>query len=134
MHKPIQIKDLALSFSHKECFENFNTQIHYGSKIAIIGRNGSGKSSLLKMINGTLEPSSGTIKIPNDVSLSYVPQQIESYDNLSGGEKLNMALTQALSEDPNLLLIDEPTNHLDKFNRKSLIRMLKNYQGTLIVV
>jgi ATPase subunit of ABC transporter with duplicated ATPase domains len=35
---------------------------------------------------------------------------------------------------PNILLLDEPTNHLDRHNRKSLMRMLKSYPGTLIVV
>jgi len=52
MHKPIQIKDLDLSFPHKICFENFNCQIPYDSRIAIIGRNGSGKSTLIKAILG----------------------------------------------------------------------------------
>jgi len=53
---------------------------------------------------------------------------------LSGGQRLNEALTQALSSTPNVLLLDEPTNHLDSHNRRSLMRMLKKYSGTLIVV
>ena len=57
-HKPIQLKNVSLSFPHKICFEAFNAQIPYGSRIAIMGRNGSGKSSLLNMINGTLTPTS----------------------------------------------------------------------------
>ncbi|MGX6960347.1 MAG: ATP-binding cassette domain-containing protein [Rickettsia endosymbiont of Pentastiridius leporinus] len=47
IHKPIEIKELELSFSHKTCFEDFTTTINYGIRIAIIGRNGSGKSTLL---------------------------------------------------------------------------------------
>ena len=134
MHKPIQIKNLELSFPHKTCFENFNCQIAYGSRIAIIGRNGSGKSTLLKMITGTFEPTSGAVHKGNDVVIGYVPQVIENYTDLSGGQRLNSAITEALSLNPNVLLLDEPTNHLDKSNRKSLMRMLKFYSGTLIVV
>jgi ATPase subunit of ABC transporter with duplicated ATPase domains len=52
MHKPIHIKDLDLSFSHKTCFENFSCQISYGSRIAIQGDNGSGKTTLIKAILG----------------------------------------------------------------------------------
>jgi ATPase subunit of ABC transporter with duplicated ATPase domains len=125
MHKPIQIKDCELSFPHKTCFENFSCQIPYGSRIAIIGRNGSGKSSLLKMIGAMHH---------EDVIVGYVPQVIIDHIDLSGGQRLNKAVTEALSLDPNVLLLDEPTNHLDTRNRKSLMRMLQNYSGTLIMV
>jgi ATPase subunit of ABC transporter with duplicated ATPase domains len=125
MHKPIHIKDLDLSFPHKTCFENFSCQIAYGSRIAIIGRNGSGKSSLLKMIASICD---------EDVVVGYVPQVIIDHTDLSGGQRLNKAVTEALSLDPNVLLLDEPTNHLDSRNKKSLMRMLQNYPSTLIVV
>jgi len=134
MHSPIQLQDIALSFSHKICFEEFNTQIPHGSRIAIIGQNGSGKSTLLKALQGNVESISGEIIVPSNVCFGYVPQIIESFDNLSGGQRLNKAFTQALSVLPNVLLLDEPTNHLDSANRKSLIAYLKAFEGTLIVV
>jgi len=134
IHKPIQIKNLSLSFPHKTCFDDFNAQIAYGSRIAIIGRNGSGKTTLLKILHGMVEPTNGDIGFADDVVFGFVPQIIEDYDSLSGGQRLNQAVTQALSLDPNVLLLDEPTNHLDRHNRKSLMRMLRSYPGTLIVV
>lgn len=133
IHKPIQIKNLELSFPHKICFDDFTAQISYGSRIAIIGRNGCGKTTLLKILLGTVEPTSGTI-ICDDAVFGFVPQIIEDFDALSGGQRLNAAVTEALSCDPNVLLLDEPTNHLDRHNRKSLMRMLRSYPGTLIVV
>lgn len=134
MHKPILCKNISLSFPHKVCFEHFTAQIPYGSRIAIIGRNGSGKSTLLRMLQGVLDPVDGQIIIPNDVVVGFVPQIIEDFDNLSGGQRFNQALTSVLSDNPNLLLLDEPTNHLDYRNRQSLMRMLRSYQRTLIVV
>jgi ATPase subunit of ABC transporter with duplicated ATPase domains len=134
MHKPIQSKGLELSFPHKTCFANFNCQVTYGTRIAIIGCNGSGKSTLLKMLAGICEPYSGVINISDDVVRGYVPQVIETHSGLSGGQSLNVAITEALSVEPNILLLDEPTNHLDKRNHDSLIRMLQSYAGTLIVV
>jgi ATPase subunit of ABC transporter with duplicated ATPase domains len=130
IHKPIQLNNITLSFSHKTCFEDFSASISYGSRIAIIGRNGSGKSSLLNM----LQRNNNDIKMSEDVVVGYVPQLIEEFDSLSGGQRLNEALTQALNNDPNLLLLDEPTNHLDRRNKKSLMRMLMSYSGTLIIV
>lgn len=133
-HKPISFHNVGLSFPQKVCFEGFTTQVQPGHRIAIIGQNGSGKSTMLKMLQGLVEASQGTLHLPDDVAFGYVPQVIDKIDSLSGGQRLNEALTQALALDPNLLLLDEPTNHLDVRNRRSLMRMLQNYAGTLIVV
>ncbi|MDR1910249.1 MAG: ATP-binding cassette domain-containing protein [Holosporales bacterium] len=124
MHRPIVLQDLSLSFSHKVCFEDFSAMIAPGDRIAIIGRNGSGKSLLLKMI---AERSA-------DVAFVYVPQTLVEHQELSGGERFNKALSTALGQDPSLLLLDEPTNHLDANNRNSLQRMLRTYDGTLVLV
>ncbi len=134
MHKPIQFESLSLFFPHKTCFADFTGQISYGSRIAIIGCNGSGKSSLLKMLASLVQPSDGDIYLPKDLCVGYVPQIIESLDSVSGGQRFNKALTQALALDPAILLLDEPTNHLDRQNRQSLIRMLQAFAGTLIIV
>jgi ATPase subunit of ABC transporter with duplicated ATPase domains len=124
MHNPIFIKDFYLSFPHKTCFENFSATISFGDRIGVIGRNGSGKSSLLRMI----------VDNNSDVSTAIVPQIIDDFDSLSGGQRFNKVLSSALSKNPSLLLLDEPTNHLDLHNRRSLMRMLAGYFGTLIVV
>ena len=72
--------------------------------------------------------------MPDEICIGYVEQTITDFHDLSGGQRLNKRLSQALSQLPDLLLLDEPTNHLDKDNRKSLMQMLSRYQGTLIVV
>ncbi len=134
MHRPIFLKNLGLSFAGKSCFEDFSAEIHSGSRIAIIGRNGSGKSSLLNILRQSLNPSDGQVIIPDKLRIGYVEQTINDHSDLSGGQRLNKRLSEALALSPDLLLLDEPTNHLDLANRKSLIRMLQKYQGTLIIV
>ena len=102
IHKPITLNNLSLEFPHKTCFTDFSYNIPYSSRIAIIGRNGSGKTSLLQMIKN----------ITTNLNIGYVPQIVESYENLSGGQRFNKALTDTLSLDPDILVLDEPTNHL----------------------
>lgn len=133
MHSPILLKDIAISFPHKICFEDFNVDINHGSRIAIIGRNGCGKTTLLKCLRGIMIPTNGLIHLPQNIRIGYVPQIIECDTSLSGGQRFNKAITKALSLDPNILLLDEPTNHLDRHNRKNLLRMLQSYPGTLII-
>lgn len=118
----------------KICFERFSASIYSGKRIVIMGPNGAGKSTLLKIIQGQILPSTGAVNIWPGVSFGYVPQTINDYQSLSGGQRFNKSLSQALSTDPEILCLDEPTNHLDKKNKKSLIRMLENYQGALIIV
>ena len=133
IHHPISLIRIGLSFPQKICFSNFSCQVHPGMRIAFVGRNGSGKSTLLHIIQGLKSPSEGEVHIPQDVIFGYVPQVIEDFATLSGGQRLNEALTQALASNPNIFLLDEPTNHLDLRNRRSLMRLFRQFPGTLIV-
>ena len=134
MHSFIHIKGLGLAFPKTRCFEGFSAQIVPHSRIAIIGDNGAGKSSLLNILRGTLSPTEGCFELPPDVRLGYVPQIIEETPALSGGQRFNQYLSQVLATCPNVLLLDEPTNHLDQDNRTSLMRMLTAFHGTVIVI
>jgi ATPase subunit of ABC transporter with duplicated ATPase domains len=134
MHIPVFLNDIGLSFPNKICFEHFSAQIQPGSRIAVIGNNGSGKSTLLKIIKGDYAGYEGEILNNEKIIFGYVPQIIKDYDNLSGGEKFNKALSLALGKHPDILLLDEPTNHLDRKNRQSLMKMANFYKGTLIIV
>lgn len=125
-HAPIRITNLSLSFGEKTCFTDFDYTLYSGKKIAIVGDNGAGKSSLLQHILILCQET--------DISVGYVPQIIDDLTMLSGGQRFNKKLSLVLAESPSVLLLDEPTNHLDKHNRQSLIRLLKHHVATQIIV
>src|SRR5580700_8688999 len=103
MHKPIQLKNLCFRVAHQTCFEGFSAQISYGSKIGIIGRNGSGKSCLLKILAQEIKEYSGAAYLPPDAVFGFIPQVIDIYTSLSGGQQLNKKLSAELSKGPNIL-------------------------------
>lgn len=75
------INNLNKNFESKNIFENANLQIHYGEKIAIIGKNGTGKSTLLKIIMNEDCEYTGEIKIGQSVNIGYIPQEINFEDD-----------------------------------------------------
>lgn len=135
MFPPIELSRLTLSFPHKMCFEDFSASVPYGSKIAVIGDNSSGKSALMrKLAREKDSPVEGRVLLPDGITAGYVAQTVLDFPGLSGGQRFNKKLSEVLSAQPNLLLLDEPTNHLDIYNRRSLMNMLERFAGTLIVV
>lgn len=130
----ITLNNISLYFNDKICFEHFSTVIQSGSKILIIGNNGAGKSTLLNIIQGITPPTAGKVSYSGSVTFGYVPQTVADYPMLSGGQRFNKALSQALCNQPDVLLLDEPTNHLDAANKKSLIKMIKSFREAVIIV
>lgn len=131
-HSPIHIQNFSLSCTQKLFFEHFSTSIYYGSRIALIGHNGCGKSTFINKLHKASEKIHSAIHIPYNVQLGYVPQLIYEPPLSSGSERFQHALSLALALDPNVLLLDEPTNHLDFISRKNLMKKLNSFSGTLI--
>lgn len=72
----ISIQNLSVEFSSKSLFEDVNFVINKKDKIALVGKNGAGKSTMLKIIAGLQSPTSGIVAKPNDIVIGYLPQQM----------------------------------------------------------
>jgi ATP-binding cassette subfamily F protein uup len=72
----ITFDEVSVSFSDKPILNSVNGTIHKGEKIALIGRNGEGKSTLMKVIAGLIEPSDGELKVKNGLTVSYLEQSV----------------------------------------------------------
>ncbi|MDE7181006.1 MAG: ATP-binding cassette domain-containing protein [Muribaculaceae bacterium] len=77
----VSINDLGVEFSARPLFSNISFVINDNDKIALTGKNGAGKSTLLKILAGYCSPTSGSIGKPNDLTLGYLPQQMELADD-----------------------------------------------------
>ncbi len=71
----IDLSNISLQFSGRYLFRDVSFRINAGDKISLVGANGTGKSSLLKIINGTLQPESGKVLMQKNVSIGYLPQE-----------------------------------------------------------
>ena len=71
----LTVHDLSKSFDEKHLFSNINFEIKRGERVAIIGDNGTGKTTLLKIINGLLTPDTGEVIYGSNVSIAYYDQE-----------------------------------------------------------
>ena len=70
----ITLDNISLQFSEKLVLNGISATIQKGDKIALIGRNGEGKTSLLRVLAGIIDADDGEIKVKNNTSISYLEQ------------------------------------------------------------
>ena len=116
----LSLKNVSLAFGGPPILDGVSLSISKGLRAALTGRNGEGKSTLMKVVSGELEPDSGEIVRAPHLKTIYVSQEVPrdregdpAFNALSGGRRRRQILEEALLARPDLLLLDEPTNHLD---------------------
>lgn len=89
----ISINNLSVEFSAKPLFENISYVINPRDKIALVGKNGAGKSTMLKIIAGLQSPTSGNVSYPQEITIGYLPQQMEVSDTLTVMDEVRKAFS-----------------------------------------
>ena len=125
------VENLTKSVGSKMLYDNISFAVNKGQRIALIARNGIGKSTLMDILMGKTDYDSGKITWRKDLKVKYLPQHMrvdclgdaasgyslevkgEEFLKLSGGQQKKLLLEHVLADEPDILLLDEPTNHLD---------------------
>lgn len=125
------VENLTKSVGSKVLFSNISFAVNKGQRIALIARNGIGKSTLMDILMGKTDYDEGKITWRKDLKVKYLPQHMrvecledaasgyslkikgEEFNQLSGGQQKKLLLEHVLDDEPDILLLDEPTNHLD---------------------
>lgn len=148
----IELTAVELSYQGNLILDIPHLSIYQWEKIGIVGSNGVGKSTLLKLIAGKLDPDKGIVKRHIDSRYfsqlgrgerksdsngkinSLLKVTHERIGQLSGGQETRLKLAEVFGTYSEGLLLDEPTTHLDDEGKNFLIKELENYYGTLLIV
>ena len=104
----ISINNLSVEFSAKSLFDNISYVINKKDKIALVGKNGAGKSTMLKIIAGLQRPTGGSVSVPQDVTIGYLPQHMTISDSLTVIEEVRKAFSH----------LKEMHEEFDRFNEE----------------
>ena len=77
---PLKVEDITFGYNDEPLYEKINFEIYRGEKFLIVGENGVGKTTLLKLIANSLKPLDGTIKIQDKTKIGYYAQEHETLD------------------------------------------------------
>ena len=93
----LDVQNLGVSFGGEvQFFENFSFRIGRGDRIGLIGKNGAGKSTFLKLLAGEKTPSVGGFSFEKNASIGYLPQELEVENNRTVLEETIQAFDEIL--------------------------------------
>ena len=87
----ISIDGLTVEFGVKPLFKGVSFVINERDRIALVGKNGAGKSTMLKILCGMQKPTSGVVSVPNDTTIGYLPQVMKLSDDTTVKEETRKA-------------------------------------------
>ncbi|SRX54716.1 ABC-F family ATP-binding cassette domain-containing protein [Aequorivita sp. CIP111184] len=104
----ISIDNLAVEFSGDTLFSDVSFVVNENDKIALMGKNGAGKSTMMKIIAGVQKPTRGNVRAPKDAVIAYLPQHLLTNDNCTVFEEASKAFKQ----------IFEMRDDMDRLNKE----------------
>jgi len=93
----ITVDNLAVEFSGTTLFSNVSFVINPTDKIALMGKNGAGKSTMMKIIAGAQKPTKGHVRVPGDAVIAYLPQHLLTDDNCTVFEEAAKAFSHVFT-------------------------------------
>lgn len=93
----ISVDNLAVEFSGATLFSGISFVINPTDKIALMGKNGAGKSTIMKIVAGEQKPTKGHVRVPGDAVIAYLPQHLLTEDNCTVAEEAAKAFKEVFT-------------------------------------
>lgn len=149
----VKAKDIFLEYAGRDILDIEELEIYSYDRIGLVGDNGAGKTSLLKILSGNLTIADADVRRFGSIALIGQLDELDldaaqdsgemlsrlnvagvAQETMSGGEETRAKIASALSQHASAIFADEPTSHLDQDGIRLLVGQLKAFDGALLIV
>lgn len=121
----ISVQNLGVEFSAKPLFHGVSYVINRQDRIGLAGKNGAGKSTMLKIISGLQQPTEGSVAVPEGVTIGYLPQQMNLADTTTVMEETRKAFDHINRQREELEAIEKRLEDIPAEKWEETIRLLE---------
>ena len=125
--KMIAIENLAIEFGARPLFTDVNFVINYHDRIALVGKNGAGKSTMLKTIAGLQEPTTGIVSRPRECTIAYLPQVMVLEDKRTVRQEAEQAFAHLKSMEAELSRLNTTLAERTDYESESYMALVEEF-------
>ena len=123
----ISIDGLTVEFGVKPLFKDVSFVINERDRIALVGKNGVGKSTMLKILCGLQKPTSGTVSVPNDLTIGYLPQVMKLSDDTTVKEETRKAFADKTKMEEKLKKMEQEMVERTDYESDSYAELVERF-------
>ena len=123
----ISVEGLKVEFGVKPLFADAGFVINDRDRIALVGKNGAGKSTLLKILCGQQKPTAGTVSIPNDCRIGYLPQVMILQDDTTVREEAQKAFADITRMKERLDRMNQELSERTDYESEDYLALIEKY-------
>ena len=123
----ISVEGLKVEFGVKPLFADVNFVINPRDRIALVGKNGAGKSTMLKILCGQQVPTAGNVVIPNDCTIGYLPQVMKLQDNTTVREEAQKAFAHIADLKARVEQLERQLSERTDYESEDYMQLVERY-------
>lgn len=123
----ISVEGLKVEFSAKPLFQDVSFVVNDKDRIALVGKNGAGKSTMLKILCGIQKPDAGVVAVPNDTTIGYLPQVMHLTDETTLREETRKAFADVLKQKERVAKMERELAERTDYDSESYMELVEKF-------
>lgn len=123
----ISVEGLKVEFSAKPLFQDVSFVVNDKDRIALVGKNGAGKSTMLKILCGIQKPDAGVVAVPNDTTIGYLPQVMHLTDDTTLREETRKAFADVLKQKERVAKMERELAERTDYESDSYMELVEKF-------
>ncbi|MBR6375471.1 MAG: ABC-F family ATP-binding cassette domain-containing protein [Alloprevotella sp.] len=123
----LSVGNLSVSFSARPLFTDVNFVVNRGERVALVGKNGAGKTTMLRIIAGEQQPTSGNVALEQDAEVGYLPQVMKITDGRTVIEEAETAFAEILTLKSHIESLNKEISSRTDYDSDEYLKLLEDF-------